>query len=232
MLLVLLATSLFSLYPNGILTPNPFLKPQSLLLVSTSLIAFQTKLRVARSLFEILKKREACQHWKGPWIASIPTPPFMIIESKDPEATSSVAYRAAELEQCAAVLIPHLRIQEKALSIARPLYDWRWYVDLTRIGNETEIVLDTQKPVEKKESLSQVTGELCASPLTSPGDEQRCSHEGSDLLLNRFACTQDSSQVRGSKFREKQDLGQLTCQFADSINFAAMGLSHRHIPAL
>lgn len=31
----------------------------------------------------------------------------MIIESKDPEATSSVAYRAAELEQCAAVLIPY-----------------------------------------------------------------------------------------------------------------------------
>ena len=40
------------------------------------------------------------------------------------------------------------------------------------------------------ESLSQVTGELCASPLISPGDEQHCSHEGSDLLLNRFACTQ------------------------------------------
>ncbi|KAI4568128.1 hypothetical protein MJT46_007926 [Ovis ammon polii x Ovis aries] len=228
MLLVLLATSLFSLYPNGILTPNPFLKPQSLLLVSTSLIAFQTKLRVARSLFEILKKREACQLEEFSCFGSIYSAyPYRLSNNLKHLEQKNTLQRNREN-----IVKAVNQIQEKALSIARPLYDWRWYVDLTRIGNETEIVLDTQKPVEKKESLSQVTGELCASPLTSPGDEQRCSHEGSDLLLNRFACTQDSSQVRGSKFREKQDLGQLTCQFADSINFAAMGLSHRHIPAL
>lgn len=39
-------------------------------------------------------------------------------------------------------------------------------------------------------SDSQVIGVLCASAPVFRGDVQRRSCRGSDLLLNRFACTQ------------------------------------------
>lgn len=42
------------------------------------------------------------------------------------------------------------RVRERALSMTGPLCDWKWYVDLVRIGNVMWVVLSILKPIEKE----------------------------------------------------------------------------------